>query len=170
MIRTNRWFEESGTQRAWDHLLPQIGPKKILEVGSYEGASARYLSDLNPEVMVCIDTWSDEAVYARFLHNMGNRPNLFVIRERSDYALAVLAKNNYHFDFIYIDGSHESPDVIVDLVTAYRMLCAGGVMGIDDYLGGDGVKAAVDFFVTICAPKVLVSAYQFYVQKPVELA
>src|SRR4029079_11342093 len=57
---TNNWFDATA-RAAWDHLIPQILPKKILEVGSYEGASACYLiQKLAPKLELeihCIDTW-----------------------------------------------------------------------------------------------------------------
>ena len=39
-----------------------------------------------------------------------------------------------YFDQIYIDGSHHSPDVILDLCLAYRLLKKGGVLILDDYI------------------------------------
>jgi hypothetical protein len=38
---TNTWFEDVARKR-WE-LIPKIKPKTILEIGSYEGASACYL-------------------------------------------------------------------------------------------------------------------------------
>lgn len=39
---TNTWFEDAA-KTAWDGFIPQIKPKKILEIGSYEGRSICYL-------------------------------------------------------------------------------------------------------------------------------
>jgi hypothetical protein len=41
---TNSWFESSA-RSTWDQLIPQLKPKRILEIGSYEGASTCYLID-----------------------------------------------------------------------------------------------------------------------------
>lgn len=58
---TNSWFKHSA-KSTWDQLIPQLKPKRILEIGSYEGASTCYLIDkLAPQEgqieIHCIDTW-----------------------------------------------------------------------------------------------------------------
>ncbi len=37
------------------------------------------------------------------------------------------------FDLVYIDGSHEAPDVLTDAVLAWPLLAPGGLLGFDDY-------------------------------------
>ena len=85
----------------------------------------------------------------------------------------------FHFDFVYVDGSHEAPDVLADALLAHRLVRAGGVIAFDDYLWSplpDGeqdhyllVKPAVDAYVNAFQRKVRVlqglPAYQLYVQK-----
>lgn len=85
---TNSWFEIAAKQN-WDNLIPQfIKPSKVLEVGSYEGASACYLiekmANYDPLEIHCIDTWEGgiehqaggtieanmQSVEARFNHNL----------------------------------------------------------------------------------------------------
>jgi predicted O-methyltransferase YrrM len=39
-----------------------------------------------------------------------------------------------YFDLIYIDGSHQAPDVLTDAVMSFQLLKVGGVMIFDDYL------------------------------------
>ena len=57
---TNNWFD-TAAREVWDQLIPQLNPKRILEVGAYEGAATCYLiekigaqSDLEVH---CVDTW-----------------------------------------------------------------------------------------------------------------
>ena len=38
------------------------------------------------------------------------------------------------FDFIYIDPSHQAPDILTDAVLAFKLLRLSGVMVFDDYL------------------------------------
>jgi hypothetical protein len=91
--------------------------------------------------------------------------------------LLVEGKGNY-FDFIYIDGSHQAPDVLVDAVLAFKLLKVGGTLGFDDYLWSEGTsgdeaplrcpKPAVDAFVNIYAGKVKIiplPLYQLYMRK-----
>ena len=63
------------------------------------------------------------------------------------------------FDLVYIDGSHQAPDVLTDAVLAFQLLKVGGVMIFDDYLwsmdrpGTQDVlmmpKPAIDAFLNI---------------------
>ncbi len=45
----------------WDSLIPQINPTRILEIGSYEGASTCYLIEklaTSKQIELhCVDTW-----------------------------------------------------------------------------------------------------------------
>lgn len=128
---TNNWFD--GPKRVWDTLIPQVNPTQILEIGSYEGASACYLIEklaTSKEIELhCVDTWEGgiehkdgglfEAnmtdVESRFHHNTRTAINnakhpvqLILHKEASDVALSRLiaeGKKGY-FDFIYVDGSH----------------------------------------------------------------
>lgn len=189
----------------WDKLIPQVDPSKILEIGSYEGASACYLIDmLSPRGRVemhCIDTWeggiehksggafeSDmTSVEKRFLHNTRlsisraqNEVVLMQHRGRSDDELARLVAEGRrgYFDFIYVDGSHQAPDVLSDAILSFVLLRKNGVIAFDDYLwqerlsyGADPLrcpKLVIDAFTNIFFRKIrIISAplQQLYVQK-----
>jgi len=86
-------------------------------------------------------------------------------------------KENY-FDFIYIDGSHQAPDVLCDAVLAFKLLKTGGTMAFDDYLWTNELttapeilkcpKPAIDAFVNINFQKIRIlkmPLYQLYLQK-----
>ena len=201
---TNRWFLDTA-KNAWDHLIPQINPTKILEIGSYEGASTCYLIDsLANQKRIeihCVDSWeggienkaggfaeSDmSAVEKRFIHNTGlsksraaNRVDLICHKGYSDKELANLlaeGKQGY-FDFIYIDGSHQAPDVLCDAVLSFRLLKTNGVIAFDDYLWAEALpygvdpircpKPAIDAFTNIYCRKIRIlpaPLLQLYVQK-----
>lgn len=182
---TNTWFQGQA-QPAWDQLIPMVRPSKILEVGSYEGASASYLiSSLAPHQPLelhCIDTWEGgvehsgtdmSAVEARFRHNVelamrsaAHPVELFTHKGYSDVRLAELLANGKagYFDFVYIDGSHQAPDVLFDAVVGFKLLKVGGVMVFDDYVWSEtnGLprdpincpKMAVDAFINMNIRKV----------------
>jgi predicted O-methyltransferase YrrM len=202
---TNAWFQ-SAAQKNWDTLIPQfIKPSTILEVGSYEGASACYLIEKlaphNPIEIHCVDTWEGgvehqtgglaeanmQSVESRFLHNTqsaiqqsAHHVDLHIHKGYSDMCMAQLlsqGKQGY-FDFVYIDGSHQAPDVLCDAVLGFKLLKTGGVMVFDDYLwleelatGRDILrcpKPAIDAFVNLYFRKINVipmPLYQMYVQK-----
>jgi len=128
------------------------------------------------------------AVEKRFDFNINialNRANHTVtFHKHKGYSDLILAKliSDPHipraFDFIYIDGSHQAPDVLADAILAFRMLRVGGIMAFDDYLwfehlpyGKDPIrspKIAIDAFTNIYSRKLnILSAplYQLYIQK-----
>ena len=160
---TNAWFDGAAKDQ-WEKLIPQIKPKKILEIGSYEGASACYLiqklAQENPIEIHCIDAWNIEmgddtdykhygsnvdmsAVESSFRQNtklaiekVSKKVDLVVHKGFSDDQLSKLLSNGKrnYFDFIYVDGSHLGPDVLCDAVLSFRLLKINGVMAFDDYL------------------------------------
>ena len=201
---TNNWFE-STAKSVWDSLIPQVNPNRILEIGSYEGASTCYLIEklaVSKKIELhCIDTWEGgienkkggsaevnmSDVENRFHQNtkiairkVENSAQLTIHKGMSEFELSKLlveGKSGY-FDFIYIDGSHQAPDVLSDAVLSFRLLKNNGVMAFDDYLwqeqlpyGTDPIrcpKIAIDAFTNIYCRKIrLISAplYQLYIQK-----
>ena len=177
---TVNWFETTA-RSTWDWLIPQIKPRKILEIGSYEGASACYLiqrlAQEFPIEIHCIDPWISyyelsgydmNAAESRFhqntKHAIASVPHpvtLSVHKAYSKICLAQLLSQGYknYFDFIYVDGSHNAPEVLTDAVLSFQLLRVGGVMAFDDYLwfenlpyGKDPLrcpKPAIDAFVNI---------------------
>jgi len=201
---TNTWFQ-TAAKPTWDQLIPNLSPTKILEVGSYEGASTCYLIDnlantKNLEVH-CVDSWEGgiehkqggsamadmSQVESRFLNNTKisisnsvHEVNLFLHKGYSDRQLSKIytEKGEGYFDFIYIDGSHQAPDVLCDAILGFKLLKKNGLIVFDDYLwqeqlsyGVDPLrspKIAIDFFTNIfCRQLRIIQAplYQLYVQK-----
>lgn len=201
---TNTWFHTTA-KTTWDQLLPTLSPTKILEVGSYEGASTCYLIDnlANTKSIEvhCVDSWeggiehqqggsaiSDMGqVECRFLNNTKiaisnsiHEVNLHVHKGFSDKQLAkiYIEKEQSYFDLIYIDGSHQAPDVLCDAILGFKLLKKNGVIIFDDYLwqeqlsyGIDPIrspKIAIDSFTNIfCRQIRIIQAplYQLYIQK-----
>lgn len=137
-------------------------PVHVLEVGCYAGHSASWIARellAHPESrLTCVDPWSvadaiprladrlDEA-HAEFVARIdatGRARQVRVWRERSSDALPKLLENwRGALDYVYIDGSHEAPDVLFDSVLALELLKVGGILIWDDYQwrGGAGVHA-----------------------------
>lgn len=198
---TNNWFGVS--KPTWSRLLPKFRPEKLLEIGSFEGASACFLIDTlansTPLELHCVDTWEGGiesgyqgtdmgSVEERFLHNTGiavrraaHNVDLRIHKGMSDFVLSGLlasGKRNF-FDFVYVDGSHQAPDVICDAVLGFRLLRVGGVMVFDDYLWAENLpqgkdplrcpKMAIDDFTNIYWRKISFihapSLHQIYLQK-----
>lgn len=202
---TNNWFEVCA-QSVWDEIFPDLKPQRLIEIGSYEGASTCYsIKTLSPLVddleIHCIDTWEGgvehqeggvvatdmSEVERRFKQNVeiemqraSCSVNLICHKERSITALSKLIAEGKSgcFDFVYVDGSHQAPDVLSDAVLAFQLLRIGGLIAFDDYLWSEGdvvhrdplrcPKIAIDAFTNIFSQKAtLLSAplYQLYVLK-----
>jgi len=178
---TNSWFDRH--KAVWRPLLKELGPARILEVGSYEGNSTTYLietlaSQRNVEIH-CIDSWeggiehkaggSAEAdmteVEARFHHNVkvaqGKASHAVRITLHKGFSHAQLPKllaegKQGYFDFIYIDGSHQAPDVLLDAVLGFELLRPQGIIAFDDYLWQESLPGGVD---PIRCPKLAIDAF-----------
>jgi predicted O-methyltransferase YrrM len=151
---TTTWFQGTGKAN-WDQLLPQLDPRRILEVGCYEGASTCYLIERATRAakveIHCVDPWAGNLHYGddifkveqRWLHNtalsmsrVGDRVQLHRHKAFSDQVLPRMLADGMkgYFDFIYIDGSHAAVDVMFDAVLAFRLLRVNGLIAFDDYL------------------------------------
>jgi len=168
---SNQWFD--GNISVWNELFDMFRPKRILEIGSYEGRSTCFMIEkLKTAEIHCVDSWeggmdhdkdSMAEVENRFHHNISvakkitnHKIDLIIHKGLSSLHLPKLLteKTNY-FDLIYIDASHQSPDVLFDAVTSFPMLKSKGLMIFDDYLWNypksviDQPKIAIDAFTTI---------------------
>ena len=124
------------------NLLTKL-PKnfKYLEIGSYEGNSALYVSINFPESNVtCVDLWEAVEEYKdkdfniiekNFDSNLKGLSNITKIKSTSDN---FFSKNKIMFDFIYIDGNHKFDYVFRDCENAWIFLNKGGFLVCDDYI------------------------------------
>lgn len=175
---TVNWFDSA--RPVWDTLLPHLEAQLVLEVGSYEGASACYLIDVlgrkAPLEIHCIDHWDGgiehraagvdmAAVEQRFHRNTaivaGKSPfpvDLRIHKGRSENCLGALLSRQPkpQFDFIYVDGSHQAADVLLDASMAFRLLRVGGIMVLDDYLWHETQAANRD---PLAVPKMAIDAF-----------
>jgi predicted O-methyltransferase YrrM len=198
---TKDWF--SCHEPIWQEILFTLRPERILEIGSYEGKSTCFLIDtlskLNESEIHCIDSWEGGIEHQKRLDNMSDVEERFVHNIRTSLAgahfkttlmthkgfscdqlpkLLAEGKKGY-FDFIYIDGSHNAPDVLLDAILSFQLLRVGGVMVFDDYLWHmceapkkDPIshpKIAIDAFTNIFCRKMNIfmykPLYQLYIEK-----
>jgi predicted O-methyltransferase YrrM len=164
---TEDWFSDNVP--VWQRLFaPLVGkPIHALEIGVFEGRSTVWLLEhvlTNPDAsLTWIDTFAGGAEHtgvnlagleARFRANtQAFAQKLRGHVGRSQDVLRGL--RGEQFDLVYIDGSHEAPDVLADAVLSWPLLKPGGLLGFDDY----GWKAfpepqrcpalAVDAFLTV---------------------
>ena len=164
---TNNWFGNFA-RAIWTDILPQLRPQRVLEIGSYEGASTSFLiencQNFGITELHCVDTWQGgienhaagidmNAVQQRFQNNIALAKSkvsadlkTVIHQSESDLALAQLLSQHGRgfFDFIYVDGSHQACDVICDAVIAFRLLRKGGIIAFDDYLGFENLSTGRD--------------------------
>ena len=148
-IYTSNWFthKQEYFEKHLSHLKGKYGVN-FLEVGVFEGRSAIWCLDNiltgDETAMVCIDTFMGssehegmgvkvEGLFERFKANISPYGNRVQVFPGSSY-LMLRSMPLRAFDFIYIDASHEAPDVLEDAVLAWRNLKKGGIMAFDDYL------------------------------------
>lgn len=159
---------------------------RMLEIGSWEGRSTTwFLTYLPHATITCVDTFQGGVEHAamterhgiedRFLHNIQPFQDRVTVRKgNSVEQLYGLVPNTY--DLIYVDGSHEAPDVLQDVIMSFPLLKVGGIMMMDDYAGSDTIapdqrlhhpQAAIDAFLDIFKEKieVIYVDYQVYVRK-----
>jgi predicted O-methyltransferase YrrM len=151
-IFNNIWFDK---KNCCDEIYKLKNPK-ILEVGSYCGVSTCYfIENLYPSHIVCVDTWegsfehqNSKYDFISIENNFDYNINLalsdvvnceFMKIKGSSFNIlpSLLAKYKNYFDFIYIDGSHIAPHVLIDAINAFSLLKINGIIAFDDYMWGD---------------------------------
>lgn len=158
------WFTGGYAEDAFRrHLLPLAGePLQCLQIGAYCGdASVWLLENVLTKVggwLVDVDTWkgSNEIDHAAIDFSSVEEFYIERMRQFSRVGKFTGTSDDYFsmgpapFDFIYIDGSHESHQVLRDAVNAERFLKPGGLMAFDDYMWGGAARniprPAIDAF------------------------
>jgi predicted O-methyltransferase YrrM len=126
----------------WESIVLPMVPRdaQILEIGSYEGKSTIWMAEHFPDAIIeCVDTFkggmeheNTEGLLNRFKEN--TKEFKLRIKTHIGYSNKEVRKfNEDRFDLIYIDGSHQSKDVLTDAVQAWYCLKVGGLMVFDDY-------------------------------------
>lgn len=141
-------------------LVTGMDSKRVLEVGSWLGATALAMAEAGAKVH-CVDTWNgskgefteglreaaggDDAVYQKFLENVGPHldVNIFPWRRESLEA-ATMAWTP--FDLVFIDAEHSYEATKADILAWWKHLKPDGVMLGHDYKTTQfpGVTKAVD--------------------------
>lgn len=171
----------SNNVELWNRHLGEFRGKadvRALEIGSYEGRSALWFLEeilTHPTARItCIDLFEVHDIEARFDRNLeasGLASKVEKIKGDSQSALRRLAE--HQFDFIYIDGSHDAKDVLLDTALSWGLLKDGGLLIFDDYRlrlewhPARRPKMAIDAFLEVFEPYVEVvhSGYQVIVRK-----
>lgn len=127
---------------AIERLFDALRPERTLEIGLAHGGSALTFAAAHQraghdrrERHTAIDPfqrdWSDEVGLCN-LERAGLRDFVRWIDNPSAIAMPKLREAGETFQMIYVDGSHDFPDVFVDIYNSRRLLAVGGLMLMDD--------------------------------------
>ena len=146
---SQKWFLNNF--EIFTFFLPKDKSLKFdyLEVGCYEGLSSFYvLSEYKFVNAFFLDLWdmpnpnsktlspNFDLIEKAFDQNLSGF-NFKKIKNDSVISMRKLLKDNVHFDFIYIDGSHNGEDILSDAIEAFKILKVNGLMFFDDFLQHD---------------------------------
>ena len=150
----NVWFQRD-TAPIWDRYLvnnaawsklPSHRPLRYLEIGVAAGDSMEYaFENLRIERAFGIDPYIApkrrmQAKYDDYRLAAARRlakydPKVVLVYESSQVWLAASVAaggEDSSFDFEYIDGDHNGPEALTDMILAWRLLRVGGIMAVDD--------------------------------------
>jgi predicted O-methyltransferase YrrM len=176
--------ESSETHRVhgpiWLKYLGHLAGKEGiggLEIGTFKGESAQWMCEhivTGPDSWyACIDPFTGSTehqqlgidcsqLFEQTLERLSGFKNVRIEKGRSQDRLPVYIVNDIKIDFIYIDGSHEAPDVLNDSCLAFGLLKIGGILIWDDYLWEEvpganrQPKKAIDTFLDMWSDKITV--------------
>ncbi len=161
---TQTWFPESAICAKLLDMVDVSAPHSVLEIGCFEGLSSVFFADnllTHPEsTLTCVDPFltidnNDHAglisnqTEEYFDHNIRSCQHPDRVTVHKIISDAFFPQNKATYDIIYIDGCHEVDFVKRDMENSFAVLRPGGIMWMDDYLGGDKIqiKAVMDAFV-----------------------
>ena len=149
------WFHGQVSNRLAELLSPET--RVVVELGSWKGMSADFIVRHAPNAtVICIDHWEGSrehhnggdleadlpTLHATFLRNLWpHRGRVIPMRTTTLDGMGEVALLEIRVDVLYIDASHEEPDVFADLMTAMRLFPGSRIVG-DDWTW-PGVRAGV---------------------------
>lgn len=142
------WFETEDSGRYISpitnfrtFLTPMKGqPVNFLEIGSWEGRSATWCLDNilthDDSHLDCVEMAEGSWFYKNLKHNLSEHieaGKCDLITATSNTALPALVQDGKRYDFIYIDGAHDTRSILEDATLSFLTLKIGGIMSLDDY-------------------------------------
>lgn len=116
-------------------------PVRFLEIGSFEGRSAVWCLDnvlTNKDSFLdCVEVAGEgNWFYHNLTHNLSKHIEAGKCRLITDFsrsAIPKLMEAGNAYDFIYIDGAHDTKSILEDAVLSFHLMKIGGIMAFDDY-------------------------------------
>ncbi len=147
-----------GGRSVFEGVLRRFGGKgaRVLEIGTYAGTSLIEMLRVVGEdaTGIGVDRWKNysegregdavmlkqieernvEALFWKNVATAGMGARIGGLKGDSADVLLGLVERGERFDFVYVDGSHKCIDCYADMMLGWRLLKAGGVMAVDDYM------------------------------------
>lgn len=146
------------------YLIALSQAKIVIEIGSYLGASTRYIAKLLPDggKVYAVDHWlgneewkkqpdfqeKQSLFYQKFLSNVIHEKLCHKIIPMKMPSLEAAQQITITPDLVFLDGSHDYESVYQDITAWYELVKDQGILCGDDYNWGESkpVKRAVDTF------------------------
>ena len=129
-------------------------PKKILEIGTFDGINAFLLSKLFPKSeIITIDLKSEDNDFTDFYgRDSDNKLNNFVKKRNAilencnnvqfyEKNSLCLIDEDENYDIIWIDGAHGYPILPIDISNSIRLISKGGYIFCDDIYTSNRIKS-----------------------------
>lgn len=164
----NKGWDSSA--EVFEHLIEQVRPRVIIEVGTFLGASATHMARVTrrlglQSLIVCIDDFrgwpgyydqeksakmlnGDSMLLFQFMYNVQKAnatDSILFLPFSTNTALGGLCDWGVYGDLIEVDAAHDFHSAWMDINNAYKILRPGGVLFGHDY-AWDGVRRAVHSF------------------------
>jgi predicted O-methyltransferase YrrM len=159
----------------WRRTIPNPEDiKTFIEIGNWEGRSTLWWANycINAKIL-SIDPSGNLDRRKNLLHNISisDRANSINLRfDLSENVLPFIQKES--IDLIYVDGSHEAKDVLLDGLMCWKAIKKGGVIIFDDYgleekKGYEKKKPSIgmDALLSVIDCKILNKKWQLIIQK-----
>ena len=140
-------------------VIGRYNPKIVVEIGSYLGASTRFIAKLLPEdvLVYAVDHWlgdvswhfeNQSICYQQFLSNVIHAKLCHKSIPMKMTSLEAAKIVEVRPDLVFIDGSHDYTSVYEELTAWYPYVKGHGTLCGDDYHWGKShpVKKAVNQF------------------------
>ena len=178
------WFIDSEIKKYLQNFCYKSTENRILEIGCYEGLSSVFFADnfldSKNSMLTCVDPFlnindNDHLKYLLNNEEMNFDFNISVCKNSEKISVHKITSdiffknNNKTYNVIYIDGCHEPDFITRDMENSFGCLEKNGIMWMDDYKGGDGIKIkyAMDMFLEKYKGQYILihSGYQLAIRK-----
>jgi len=161
------WFINSEIHKNLANVVMKTTENRILEIGCFEGLSSVFFADnfINHpnSTLTCVDPFltisnndhrkflsnNEEQTFDYNISICDNSNKVTVHKVTSDVFFESISISKETYNIIYIDGCHESDVLMRDMENSFKILELGGIMWMDDYMGGDRIriKGVIDTFI-----------------------